>query len=208
MTFDPDPSRSPHALVAFGSSRPAAPGQDRARQPRLWARVTVFTGGAVGATPARDAVLMLAPILSVEALLAAPVAEPYTATWAQACAAAEPSPPEDAKNTGAFGGPLWDSAASHPMGGVRIGPQQGAYGPQHGAYAAQLGPYRAQQGPAVEDVFARVQDYARRYGAHPDFRARDLSTITRVNHYIASTYGEPLPAATLQAVRARLAAEM
>jgi len=29
-----------------------------------------------------------------------------------------------------------------------------------------------------------------------------------VDHYIASTYGEPLPAATLKAVRARLAAEM
>lgn len=169
VTFDPDPSRSPHVLVAFGSSRPAAPGQDRERQPRLWARVTVFTGGADGATPARDAVLMLAPILSVESLQAVPVAEPYAAAWAQACAAAEPSPPEDAKNTWSYG---------------------------------------AQQGPAVEDVFARVLDYARRYGAHPDFRALDLPTITRVNNYIASTYGEPLPAETLKAVRARLAAEM
>jgi hypothetical protein len=168
----------------------------------------VFTGGADGATPARDAVLMLAPILSVEALQAAPVAEPYAAAWAQACAVAEPSPPEDAKNTWAFGGPLWDSATSHPMGVAPHAPQQGAYGPQHGAYAAKPGPYGAQQGPAVEDVFARVRDYARRYGAHPDFRARDLPTITRVNNYIASTYGEPLPAATLEAVGARLAAEM
>jgi hypothetical protein len=194
VTFDPDPSRSPHVLVALGSSLVPA-GQDLPHRPRPWAQITIFTGGGDGAIPARDAVMMLAPALSVQALRAAAVGEPYAAVWAQACASVEGPPHEDPKNVWAFGSSLWDSATTHPM----------AFRP--GPYGGQPEPRAALYGPSIEDVFTRVRDYARRYGAHPDFRARDLPTITKVNNYISSTYGEPLSATVLEAVRARLAAE-
>ena len=118
VAFSVDPSRSPHALVAFGFC-PGAPGQSL--QP--WAQVTIYTGGDDGVRPARDAAMMLAPLISLERLRRAAVTPiSYGPMWALVCSPAEYRPGSADPESG------WPAGSLSGAGISPGAPDQGAVG--------------------------------------------------------------------------------
>ncbi|GFR90099.1 polyprotein pp220, partial [Elysia marginata] len=221
VTFDTNPSCTPHALVAFGRSHAEGP----TNSSFFWAIVTIYTGGGDGCLPTQDAVAMLLPRLSKTALAVTPVDSAYAALWRRVCggrieggAEATPAqarssglaaalstnpPPPSPVSTDDLAAlstnppppsPVDDLAATfsnlQPPSGCAFsnGFLPRSENSESQTYHSDSRPEQAQS-PSADEVFDKLSLYARRYGAHPDFRAQDPATVYKAHNFIKSTFG-------------------
>jgi len=200
VTFDADPSQSPHAQVSFGYCDDVD----------FWARVTIYSGMKINANEhltlrrnellIKDAIRLLGAITSYDTI---------------ACAAFRFEKPEQARGDLVFWktvlqkmfpegrtfdteGRTFDSESrtfeSRPNIACAVAP-------------AMVAPVAVDPGShLVENIVAKVKVYASQYGSHPDFASRAPRDVVRVNNYITSVYGSPLPADVMEKVRNQLAA--